>query len=308
MKLFVYGTLKKSYNDGDDPDKVYLHKDLEKDGQKFICNAKTQDKYRLYHTGTFPALIEAKNGICISGELWEISEEYLPVLDAYESSQFERRSIDLLGHKDVEAYFFVNPEILRIYPQCGNQWPDGDLLFIAMKVMSEYHENQYRKNEIGGIQIPYAVHPVEVMKLVWTWKTGNESLLVAALLHDTLEDTSITEDELNSFFGEQITNLVKELTFDESVSKEEYMQSFVNKSVDALIIKIADRICNVKDFLLTNEKYAIKYFNKAEPLFNALKSRLQEIGRAYGFDTQKAMLSSWAELKRLALSYERSHV
>ena len=57
---------------------------------------------------------------------------------------------------------------------------------------------------------------------------------------------------MESVTNPNVVSIVKELTFDpKDMSKEEYMASFATKSIDAIIIKIADRLCNVMDFKLT---------------------------------------------------------
>jgi hypothetical protein len=76
--------------------------------------------------------------------------------------------------------------------------------------------------------------------------------------------------------------LVKELTFypiessSKSRQKEEYLKSFGAKSIAALNIKVADRLCNVEDFFNAGDDYANAYFLKAEPLFAAALAREQE--------------------------------
>lgn len=91
--------------------------------------------------------------------------------------------------------------------------------------------------------------------------------------------------------GPKALKIVKELTFDPSVgSKSEYLKSFANKSIEALIGKIADRICNTQDFLLQNPRYAIIYYLKAESLMDICRDRLNEIVAQYGTPTYNLMV------------------
>jgi hypothetical protein len=69
------------------------------------------------------------------------------------------------------------------------------------------------------------------------------------------------------------------------MSKEEYVASFAAKSIDAIIIKIGDRLCNTIDFQLTQPEYASKYMFKAVPLFNAFYAKKDEIVATYGHET-----------------------
>ena len=77
--------------------------------------------------------------------------------------------------------------------------------------------------------------------------------------------------------------IVEELTFapvenkPKHILKKEYIRSFKNKSVSALVIKVADRICNVRDFMIYNPDYARTYYNKAAMLFDFLVDRKDEV-------------------------------
>ena len=60
------------------------------------------------------------------------------------------------------------------------------------------------------------------------------------------------------------------------------MKSFGSKSVHALVVKVADRMCNTADFMSTNPSYAPKYWRKADDLFGAMMDRGEEIMKAFG--------------------------
>jgi (p)ppGpp synthase/HD superfamily hydrolase len=119
------------------------------------------------------------------------------------------------------------------------------------------HENQIRRDS----GIPYIVHPIRVAELVRKYSQGmsfdppvsQEEMWCAAILHDTLEDTSITEDEIKEVAGEVVLRLVKELTSDEEelkrVGKAKYIhQKIKNMSSAARYIKLCDRLDNVNDY------------------------------------------------------------
>lgn len=155
--------------------------------------------------------------------------------------------------------------------------------------MVDRHSSQTRKNKINGNVLPYFFHPIQVANLVFKFGAGTDDNMMAALCHDILNDTEITEQELLNATNQNVVNIVKELTYVPSNgTKEQYMLSFETASIEALIIKIADRLCNVADFKLTNPEYARKYFTKANSLFDSFRKRVgeDEILNKYGVNTE----------------------
>ena len=135
----------------------------------------------------------------------------------------------------------------------------------AMHIAMNAHEGQFRKNSIE----PYFSHCMSVMKILINIGVKDVDMLCAALLHDTKEDKSITDDKIVENTNERVLKLVNELTFI-GTDKIAYIESFKNKSTEALIIKLIDRYCNVYD-LLSNDstyEYAKKYAQKAFPLID----------------------------------------
>lgn len=82
------------------------------------------------------------------------------------------------------------------------------------------------------------------------------------------------------------------------------MASFATKSIDAVIIKIADRLCNVMDFQLTNPDYALKYMNKAKVLFETFEDRRVEIEKKYSRGTYLRIDVAISELYTVVERYE----
>lgn len=113
--LFAYGTLKSDQRGGG-----FM------EGQKLLGEAITEPKYQLYNCGSYPCLVEDdENGVAVVGELWEINEDLIPGLDAYEGAPFLFRqgTVKLSSHpnEDVMVYFFNQPTArLRV---CGSIWP-----------------------------------------------------------------------------------------------------------------------------------------------------------------------------------------
>src|SRR5262245_44626750 len=115
------------------------------------------------------------------------------------------------------------------------------LAFAALK-----HRNQRRKDLDAS---PYVNHVIDVARvLAVEGHVGDEPILVAAILHDTVEDTETTIDELASAFGQLVAGLVREVTDDKSLEKarrKELQIVHAPMSSDrAKQLKIADKICN----------------------------------------------------------------
>ena len=122
------------------------------------------------------------------------------------------------------------------------------VVFAAVK-----HQDQRRK---GHRHLPYINHPVHVTEILWSaGGVRDMTTLVAALLHDTLEDTKATPAEIELRFGSEVLGVVQEVTDDKSlpkaVRKQRQIEHAAHSSPRAKIIKLADKISNVRD--LTNE-------------------------------------------------------
>lgn len=125
------------------------------------------------------------------------------------------------------------------------------LLLKALRYASQKHSDQRRKNVKAS---PYINHPIQVAQILWDVAgVRDPSLLVAAILHDTIEDTDATPDEIRAEFGEEILALVLEVTDDKSLPKQTRKQLQVehapHKSHNAKLLKIADKISNVADII-----------------------------------------------------------
>lgn len=79
--------------------------------------------------------------------------------------------------------------------------------------------------------------------------------------------------------------------------KSEYLASFAERSVEALVIKLVDRSCNVDDFLRSKPEYAPAYAGKAHAIYAAIEDRRDEVEQAFG---ETAAGSLVREAKRLA--------
>lgn len=142
-----------------------------------------------------------------------------------------------------------------------------------IKFAVEAHKGQYRK----GITIPYFTHCMEVMKRVSLY-TSDEQIWCIAVGHDLIEDTKVTYTQLKRKFGIRIANGIRECSRKggDHVSKQikyDFLNSFFDKSMDSIIVKIADRYCNVIDYTRQKGTYYAKYAVQAYPLFQAYMLR-----------------------------------
>ena len=119
----------------------------------------------------------------------------------------------------------------------------------ALRFCAEKHRNQRRKD---AEKTPYLNHPVEVAEILWRLGGVREmAVLIAALLHDVIEDTETLPDEVETLFVREAAFLVVEVTDDKALSKatrkELQVRHAPGLSPGAKLIKIADKICNVRD-------------------------------------------------------------
>lgn len=148
----------------------------------------------------------------------------------------------------------------------------------ALRFAAQKHRDQRRK---GGDRAPYINHPIDVAEILWRIGGIRDlDTLVAALLHDTVEDTNTTPEEIREQFGDTVRGLVMEITDDKTLPKEERKRlQIVNaphKSPRAKQIKLADKISNVyeiahdppKDWSLTRRK---EYLDWTEKVIHGLR-------------------------------------
>ncbi len=118
-----------------------------------------------------------------------------------------------------------------------------------MAFAADRHRNQRRKDIEAS---PYINHPIALANLLANEAfIEDERVLIAAILHDTLEDTETTETELVRLFGQEITTIVLEVTDDKTLPKGErkrlQIEHAATASRRAKLVKLADKICNLRD-------------------------------------------------------------
>jgi GTP pyrophosphokinase len=131
---------------------------------------------------------------------------------------------------------------------------DSDLVKKAFEMAHNAHKGQFRASND-----PYIIHPLEVAKIVADLKMDTATI-VTALLHDTIEDTMVTYDNIKDSFGESIANMVKvitklktvetknSITNNEEKKAENYRTLIcaISKDLRVLIVKLADRLHNMR--------------------------------------------------------------
>lgn len=121
-------------------------------------------------------------------------------------------------------------------------------VFAALRFAAERHSRQMRKGVAG---YPYVNHLIAVTELLVRCGVDDVETIQAALLHDTIEDTETTPEELAATFGDVVRDLVLEVTDDASLPKGERKRLQIEHAPDlsarARRIKIADKTCNVVD-------------------------------------------------------------
>ena len=176
---------------------------------------------------------------------------------------------------------FVNPdELYQELIQCVQKYhPSDDISMIekAYKVASEAHKNQFRKS--GE---PYIIHPLNVAIILADLKLDKETI-VAGILHDVVEDTVMTEEDLRREFGDDVALLVDGVTKLEKIplsgsngeqsdaklemQAENLRKMFLAmaKDIRVIMIKLADRLHNMRTMAYqSEEKQRIKSLETME--------------------------------------------
>lgn len=144
----------------------------------------------------------------------------------------------------------------------------------ALDYATRAHAGQTRS---GGD--PYIGHPVRVANTVKANKRSKniDALISAAYLHDTIEDTDTTHEDLEKMFGGLVASLVQELTSDkeqiDKIGKSQYLaKKMAVMSSYALVIKLADRLDNVQDIATARTpRWRAKYKAETEHVLDHIE-------------------------------------
>ena len=122
-------------------------------------------------------------------------------------------------------------------------------LFDALAFAAHKHRDQRRKDADAT---PYINHPIALARILSVEAGITDAVvLTAAILHDTIEDTETTADELRAAFGSEVTEVVLEVTDDTALPKADRKRLQVEHashiSERAKLVKLADKIANLRD-------------------------------------------------------------
>ena len=165
---------------------------------------------------------------------------------------------------------------------------DTGLVLKALAFAAHKHRDQRRK----GIEAsPYINHPIAVANILWHEGGVTDAVvLAAAVLHDTVEDTETTLQELKHEFGPQIAAVVMEVTDNQALAPIERKRAQVEKAPHlthmAKQVKLADKLCNLRDILTAPPAgwdigRKQRYFDWAKEVVNAIRGTNDLLEQAF---------------------------
>lgn len=120
---------------------------------------------------------------------------------------------------------------------------------------------KYHKDQKYGEQDYYDYHLMNVTRsIVHKWGEGNQDLLAIAILHDILEDTDLTEQELRKVVGKDVTKCVVALTKMEGEQYDAYIHR-VKEFHYSKEVKIHDTLCNLTESIMSDSAYRVKKYS-----------------------------------------------
>lgn len=128
---------------------------------------------------------------------------------------------------------------------------DTGLVLRAARFAAWKHRDQRRK---GRGRLPYINHPLDLAHVLWfEGNVTDPTILAAALLHDTIEDTQTSLKELQGEFGDEIADIVREVTDESTLDwrsrKKLQISRARSASQAAKLVKLADKICNLRSLV-----------------------------------------------------------
>ena len=166
--------------------------------------------------------------------------------------------------------------------------PDVGLILQALTFAAKKHRDQRRKDAAAS---PYINHPITLANILWhEGRVMDPAVIAAALLHDTIEDTETTFNELRGEFGEEIADVVVEVTdvkwLDKDLRKRLQVARAARASASAKLVKLADKIANLRDILASPpEDWSLerqqKYFDWAKEVVDKIRGTHEGLERRF---------------------------
>jgi len=159
------------------------------------------------------------------------------------------------------------------------------LLIKALTFAADKHRNQRRKNVDA---FPYINHPISLVNILCNEVHITDiDVICSALLHDTVEDTETTAEELSNEFGPQISSIVMEVTDDKTITvrqkrKQLQVEHAAHISDQAKMLKLADKISNLRDLSVDppatwSLQRKREYFDWAKQVIDQLRGTHSEL-------------------------------
>jgi (p)ppGpp synthase/HD superfamily hydrolase len=174
------------------------------------------------------------------------------------------------------------------------------VIFAALRFADDAHTGQFRK----GSRVPYLIHPLNVAKILLDHGCSDE-LAVAALLHDTVEDTEVTVPEIRTIFGDAVARLVEFATEPDSLwsweaRKEHALGMLRSGDTQPLLLSVADKLDNIRSIRCDLERCGEKawdhfkrprvkqrwYYQSLSQIFDARFTELPGVDLAAKFHTE----------------------
>lgn len=245
--------------------------------------------------------------MCLS---WECEGQTIKVYDDMKHAYEDLGNIEECPEcgeefKITENHIFVKDAGVKIYKNLGSSedpcmihktimttFSDNDLgqIFRAIEFAASRHRNQRRKDKK---KTPYINHLIDTFGILWRiGRIRYIPVLVAMILHDVIEDTDTKPEEISSRFGQEVLDLVLEVSDDKSLPKEErkrlQIENAPSRSIGAKIIKIADKISNVDSWPDWPKERFIEYLDWTEDVMKGLRGTNPELENYYDLVLNKS--------------------
>jgi (p)ppGpp synthase/HD superfamily hydrolase len=191
---------------------------------------------------------------------------------------------------------------------------DLQLIMAATKYAAECHRKQRRKDTE---KTPYINHPIEVAEFLTSHGVTDRDTIIAALLHDVIEDTDGTYDDIKRLFGKAVADIVMECSDDKNLHKiiRKRLQITHASSISdsAKLVKLADKYSNVHGLLVNPPAtwsqleligyvyWAMAVCRKLYGINRSIDKTLQDLFKKHEIDTEK---SEEALQNRLEIYYK----
>lgn len=162
-------------------------------------------------------------------------------------------------------------------------------LILQAAAFAAFKHRRQRRKDVEAT--PYINHPIALAEVLWReGRVSDPQVIAAALLHDTVEDTQTTPQELASAFGPVVAAVVAEVTDDKRLPKAERKRLQIvrarHASRRARLVKLADKICNLEDMLVAppqdwNTARLREYFDWARKVVDQIRGTNARLERRF---------------------------